>query len=110
MGAGATSKQIYRFTYRALKKTQYRLAAHGIESSYAHGCLFGVNVNLKVKFNIYFRTLRASNGETACLLQVVVHHLGGFDSEEYKDWDAPKGIERIIELFGVKSTQGATQP
>lgn len=98
MGAGVSQKDMNRYYYRRCKKIQRELAKVGIVAEYRmYSLFFGEEAE---GFSIGFRTIRASNGETAGLIGIGVYHNGRL---EKFDWlTHAKGIERIKTLFGRK--------
>jgi len=102
MAAGIPQRLLNnRYRYR-LQKIRRELIAAGVPTLYKRYQLFPDTTGRKDEngFNIRFRTLRASNGETAGLLCVTILIAEGKD-ENYGggNWDSDKGIARIKELF-----------
>lgn len=105
MGAGLSKKQFKDRVYRRLKATQRELQADGIKVVYKNFQLYPdtTGMTFSVGFNISYRRLDASNGETAGLPRIIVQPYASAD-EEYGWWNSPngdwdKGIARIKELF-----------
>ena|SRR5665213_4451092 len=104
MGAGISQKRMNGYYYRSLKKFQRELRAVGVNSQYGQFQLMGC-VGPKV-WVIWYKTLRASNGETCGMLRVSINHGDFVALETYgKDWDSEKGIARIKNLFGTQTTE-----
>jgi hypothetical protein len=65
MGAGISQKDLNRRLYTRVKNLQRQLARAGIASQYKSLTLLGETS--EGPFQIFYRTLRASNGECAAL-------------------------------------------
>ena len=97
MGAGVSQKTMNGYYYRALKKIQRELQAAGVYSEYKS---FGLHyVGEDRGFGYSYRTIRASNGETAGIPSVWIRYQG--KTEEFNDL-SDAGIKRIKEVFGTK--------
>ena len=95
MGAGISQQNMNRIYYRRLKKIQSELLAVGIESKYERFALYRGDATRG--FTINYRTLRASNGETAGMLHIHLTHDGVVETYG-QHWDSSKGLERIKNL------------
>lgn len=103
MGAGISQKTMNGYYYRSLKRIQRELAAVGVTAQYKAYRLWYVDPaegsNAK-GFGVSYRTIRASNGETAGIPIVWIRHQGV--SESFEEFSGA-GIQRIKELFGRAS-------
>lgn len=95
MAAGISQRDMNRKYYRRLKKLQYELESAGVKTIYRRFQLFSGD-GAHDGFNICYRTLRASNGETAGLLQVYITSDGPESNPE-------TGIARIKAKFGKQN-------
>src|ERR1700690_1070996 len=104
MGAGVSQKVMNGYYYRRLKKIQIELDQAGVCSTYSRGVLSGHDeYNTKAYWTIGFRTLRASNGETAGLIQVNLSADACMPNWPMSyDWSQHElGIQRIKQRFDV---------
>jgi hypothetical protein len=93
MGAGISQKDLNRKLYTRLKAFQRQLARAGIAAEYKSHSLHGETV--LGPFCVYYRTIRASNGECASAPLVCVgpESFGGFGSV-YPSFE--KGFAKLL--------------
>jgi hypothetical protein len=104
MGAGVSQKVMNQHYYNRLKKIQRELEAAGVASKYASYNLSGSNA--QGSFDIFFSTLRASNGETAGMLNVIVtEQAGKTDTYVFPKSLPEDGIKHIKEVFSSKQSK-----
>lgn len=102
MAAGMAQVRVNRFIYRRLKSLQRELRLAFVECSYRqrHFELRDLEHGDE-HFTVFFRTLRASNGECAILPHLVITRRGA-GSESFDHLDFRRGIERIKDMFQPK--------
>ena len=120
MAAGVPIKVRNARIYRLLKKFQRELKRAGVETVYHRYSLSHCDAhNIGGGFNIHYNWAFASNGESAAtpivhIIPAIVKGVIVEKGETYGDWRTQegrlgtfeKGIERLIELFAVKTYQG----
>ena len=111
MGAGVSQKVMNGYYYRSLKKLQRELEVAGVPCQYGRFQLFGVRNGMWYTenggaFRISYRTLRASNGETAGRM-LISYNDGGIMRTNF---DNPEqGIAEIKRQFGKQNTEATCQ-
>ena len=100
MSAGLSSKQIYSRTYRRLKGIQRNLLKARVPAKYHDREVFGTVA--ESSFHVFYRVLRASNGEVAMLPHVNVSFNGAVENFDHLGFK--RGIERVRELFAAPAT------
>ena len=100
MGAGISPRILRKRLYYALKCQQRDLNRAGIPTLYKNLQLFPdmTGRNEDFAFNIQYRVLRASNGETCAMRYVTVIN-NGTETVYGKNWDAEQGIEAIKQHY-----------
>lgn len=101
MSAGISQKRMNAIYYNRLKKIQHELEAAGVPTNYKQFRLYGFP-SLSDNFSIGFRTLRASNGETAGLMNINIDHNGVNEVFFFPKAKPEDGIARIKQLFGKR--------
>ena len=104
MGAGISQQDMNRRFYSALKHIQRELAEAGVPVTYRRLSLYHADPFAGDDFNITFKTLRASNGEAAGILNVrvtVEDKLSVYNMNSVVG-NAQMGIDRIKALWGFQ--------
>lgn len=108
MSAGISTKAMNSRIRRRLKKIQNQLGVAGVKTSYRNYSLarFEADGSQKIGgFNISFRVIRASNGESAATPTVYISHVNVNVDGFYGGWDAnnngsfDQGLAAIINNF-----------
>ncbi len=106
MGAGISNNAMNSRIRRRLQKIQNQLGVAGVKSVYRNYQLVrfeDLNDLAIGGFNITFNVLRASNGESASFIHIIIRHTlqGDFSFGGTKEVNGSfdDGIKKLIEIF-----------
>jgi len=98
MGAGVSDKVVNQQYHKTLKRIAGELEKSGVASELRELTLMGNNSKRDAFWSLRFRTIRASNGETAGLPEIQIWHPEGDQRFEYERY--AQGISEIKRIFG----------